>query len=576
MTPSALEQTKPSHRAADKKTASDVDLAVDINHPYRPSGQQSDLSCCGRLPALLTAFLFRCLIRTKRKKVVERSSPSPASISQTPERQLHEALLQLRSPAMSVDAMEIDSPAARASASPERERKRKHKHKDHHTPSKKRKHDNDDNAAAVVDSSLIATEASQEKTKNKKEKSKDKKDKKEHKTAQIQEAGDADSPFKLITATLYLPLSPISISQTHALASLLAEHLSPLLLTYYPPFKGVILAYDNASISSTPPTPASVASSSSKDKDTENPKPLTLAMTANEYGVLYVYLTATFLVFRPQRGQTLEGWVNVQSEGFLGAVVYNLFSVGVERRRLPADWKWIPPGEEEKDNNNNNNNNGDNQTGKSPKKKSTTSTVSDADFDPEKEHFTPLDLSNNSDPLVEDPDTEDSMQGHFESVSGHRVRGTIRFRVREVDTIPGAERDRSFLSIEGTMLSPEEEARLVQEERSGVPSSASYSSSSSLSSSSSSSSRRWGDSSSAMSGALAGSSSAAAAVATASSPNQSSSSAQQPAAETKDESGSKSKKEKKEKEKEKAKEKAKDKDKDKSSKSKSKKDKEEK
>jgi hypothetical protein len=29
-----------------------------------------------------------------------------------------------------------------------------------------------------------------------------------------------------------------------------------------------------------------------------------------------------------------------------GAVVFNLFSVGVERKRLPSNWKWVPPGEE--------------------------------------------------------------------------------------------------------------------------------------------------------------------------------------------------------------------------------------
>ncbi|KAL2009335.1 hypothetical protein VTN00DRAFT_7529 [Thermoascus crustaceus] len=415
---------------------------------------------------------------------------------------------------MSVDAMEIDSPAVRVSDSSERERKRKHKQKDH-TPSKKRKHD-DDNAAAA-DSNLIAKEeemSQEKKSKKSKDKKKEKKDKVKATTETTEKVSDSDSPFKLITSTLYLPLSPISISPTHALASLLAEHLSPLLLTYYPPFKGVILAYSDASISSKPPTASSVAS-----KDTESPQQLTLATTAGEYGVLYVYLTATFLVFRPQRGQILEGWVNVQSEGFLGAVVYNLFSVGVERRRLPADWKWIPPGEEEKD-----------LESQTPKKKRFAASP-DEDFDPEKEHFTPLDLATTNNALEDE--AEDAVQGYFESASGHRVRGTVRFRVRDVDIIPGAERDRAFLSIEGTMLPPEEEMRLVQEERSGV--------------SSSTSSRRGGDSTT-MTGALAGSSSAA-----------SSSSNPSGSQEIKEESSSKSKKEKKEK------------DKDKSSKSKSKK-----
>lgn len=346
---------------------------------------------------------------------------------------------------MSVDAMDIDSDHAPASV--EHERKRKHKNKDHASPAKKRKHHTADAA------DLISTEASPKKEKKSKDKKKEK----------LPEAPvSSDSPFNLVTSTLYLPLSPISISPTHALASLLAEHLSPLLLTYYPPLKGIILAYSNASISSRPPAPGTTP-----DKDSDNPQPLTLAMTANEYGVLYVYLTATFLVFRPQRDQILEGWVNVQSEGFLGAVVYNLFSVGIERRRLPADWKWIPPGEED-----------DSTDAEGSKKKSEAISASNSEdeqdsFDPAKEHFSPVRLP----PGVEtqdkeqDIDAEDSAAtGYFQSASGHRVRGTIRFRVRDIDVIPGAERDRGFISIEGTMLSPEEEEKLVAEERKGITS----------------------------------------------------------------------------------------------------------
>jgi DNA-directed RNA polymerase I subunit RPA43 len=389
---------------------------------------------------------------------------------------------------MAVDAMDIDSsPAPAAVAEPER--KRKHKHKDQ-SSKKKRKHESDSN--------LIADETTVHETTSKKSsKSKGKSKQKPSETSDT-----PDSPYVLTTATLYLPLSPISISPTHALASLLAEHLSPLLLTYYPPLQGVILAYSNASISSEPP----IASSPSSDPH-DNPQPLTLAKTADEYGVLYVYLTATFLVFRPQRGQILEGWVNVQSEGFLGAVVLNLFSVGIERKRLPSNWKWVPPGEEE---------DGASNTGQKPKKKVFSSTEDDDDsepsslFDPEKEHFKPIALASDANPFSETmelsngsgvaEDDDSAAEGYFQSVSGHRVRGTVKFRVVDIDVIPGSDRERGFLSIEGTMLSPEEEARVVEDERNG-----NYSSSSMT--------PRpppggW-EPSSTMSGALAGSSSAA-------------------------------------------------------------------
>ncbi|KAL4945944.1 hypothetical protein BDV06DRAFT_174480 [Aspergillus oleicola] len=378
---------------------------------------------------------------------------------------------------MVIDAMEIDSnPVSAGQAESEKERKRKHKHKDESSSSKKkRKHEKD--------GSDKKDKKEKKEKKDKSSKSKDKSSKsdptttpKKARPSSATTSSVPDSPYSLTTATLYLPLSPISISPTHALASLLAEHLSPLLLTYYPPFQGIILAYSNASISSEPPSSQSTTSTS------PNPQPLTLAATAGEYGVMYVYLTATFLVFRPQRGQTLEGWVNVQSEGFLGAVVLNLFSVGIERKRLSPSWKWIPPGEED-------------ESGESQPATAPTSEDEDDEtkppFDPEKEHFNPVPLVSESNPFSFDIDTNvnqtgdqdstnpeitqnqdadadaDHLEGHFQSVSGHKVSGTIKFRVVDVDVIPGTERDRGFLSIEGTMLSPDDEARVLEDERNG-------------------------------------------------------------------------------------------------------------
>ncbi|KAL4869680.1 hypothetical protein BDV12DRAFT_167475 [Aspergillus spectabilis] len=364
---------------------------------------------------------------------------------------------------MSIDAMDIDSTLASAGlADSGKERKRKHKHKDEASPSKKkRKHEKSDDA--------------DKKSKKKEKKDKASKSKEKSKSDSTQQTTPVpDSPYSLTTATLYLPLSPISISPTHALASLLTEHLSPLLLTYYPPLQGIILAYSNASISSEPSTSPSATSTPDP-----SPQPLTLAATAGEYGVMYVYLTATFLVFRPQRGQTLEGSVNVQSEGFLGAVVLNLFSVGIERKRLPPSWKWIPPGSED-------------ENEPTPTTNPSTPTSSDDDsspgetFDSEKEHFNPVPLPPDSNPFfpsydqdtetLENPETdtninqdsEENIEGHFQSTSGHRVRGTIKFRVVDIDIIPGSERDRGFLSIEGTMLSPEDEERTLEDERNGV------------------------------------------------------------------------------------------------------------
>lgn len=357
---------------------------------------------------------------------------------------------------MAIEAMEVDSPISAATppvVTELPERKRKQKSQDP-ASKKKRKHESGDKSSKSKDKSKTKGKGSGKTTT----------------TTTV-----PDSPYSLTTATLYLPLSPISISPTHALASLLAEHLSPLLLTYYPPLKGIVLAYSNASISTTPPAVSSSSASS-------NPQPLTLAVSSHEYGVLYVYLTATFLVFRPQKGQILEGWVNVQSEGFLGAVVLNLFSVGIERKRLPADWKWVPPGEEQ----DNASNSG--STAAKTEDEESDAASSDQDpskFDPEKEHFKPVSLASDANPLSETLNggaqqgsdvavaaEEDATDGYFQSLSGHRVRGIVRFRVLDIDVIPGTDRERGFMSIEGSMLSPEEEEKVLEDERNGILSTA--------------------------------------------------------------------------------------------------------
>jgi DNA-directed RNA polymerase I subunit RPA43 len=389
-------------------------------------------------------------------------------------------------------------------ASPER--KRKHKDRDQHS-SKKRKHNENlieespsikrkekhrkhkhgkDEAGLieiVAPSPQLQDEPAQSKKKKKKEKKRDKASKPQdrvERSASIEklpaeasstrkplskptgsqlaslsaETNGSSSPFHLVTTSLYLPLSPISISATHALPSLLSEHISPLLLTYYPPVRGIILAYSNASLSSTPPTIASRSSQDSSNSSA-NPQPLTPALTAGEYGVLFVYLKITFLVFRPERSQTFEGWINVQSESFLGAVVYNLFSVGIERRRLPADWKWIAPGQ--------------GQPQQEEQQQGQDTGDDDSSVDSDKENFRPLPASASSGGLLQPDvpvDEDDELaSGYFQTASGKRVQGTVRFRLRDLDVIPGSEKDKGFISLEGTMLSPEEEQKLVESEK---------------------------------------------------------------------------------------------------------------
>ncbi|SMQ49730.1 unnamed protein product [Zymoseptoria tritici ST99CH_1A5] len=135
------------------------------------------------------------------------------------------------------------------------------------------------------------------------------------------------SPFTTLTASLYVSLSPCA--NAFPLEGLCAEHLSPHLMTYHSSFNGVVLSYSNPRISSSP-----------EDHRPQAKTEKVLARSIDEYAVTFLWLTADFLVFRPERGSLLDGFVNLQSESMLGLLCYNYFNVAIAREGLPEGWNW--------------------------------------------------------------------------------------------------------------------------------------------------------------------------------------------------------------------------------------------
>ncbi|TAQ90876.1 hypothetical protein B7494_g804 [Chlorociboria aeruginascens] len=207
------------------------------------------------------------------------------------------------------------------------------------------------------------------------------------------------SPFHIQTASLYFPLAPIS--QKFPLEGLCAEHISPLILTYYPPFNGVVLSYTNPRFS---------------EKPFGHGENNVLLQNIDEYAASWAWVTAEFLMFKPENGAWLEGFINLQNEGHIGLVCWNLFNASIERKRLPSDWKWVGVESEENE---------------------------DVDGDGE-------------------PYAEGGI-GYFEDGDGNRIEGTVKFRVKEIET--SHDRERGFLSIEGTMLDEESEKQLKKGEK---------------------------------------------------------------------------------------------------------------
>ena len=245
-----------------------------------------------------------------------------------------------------------------------------------------------------------------------------------HEASRVQQSSTdeapLDSPFHYQTLSLYVALSPIALSQP--LEGICAEHLSPLILSYYPPLKGVILSYSDPRLSEGP---------SGKTSDVRP-----LAKSIDEYAVSFIWVTADFLVFRPQKNEWISGWVNLQNEGHIGLVCWNLFNASIDSRQLPRDWKWVDGG----------------SSSTSKRKLDGKARPSHGDQQSQ-EHMETI-----------HNDEVDYEEGYFEDGKGKKVEGELRFRVRDIESSASSERERRFLTIEGSILTTAEEKALEEQE----------------------------------------------------------------------------------------------------------------
>ncbi|PVV04985.1 hypothetical protein BB560_000494 [Smittium megazygosporum] len=107
------------------------------------------------------------------------------------------------------------------------------------------------------------------------------------------------------------------------------ETLNGMLLKFVPQLHGVVLTYSNVEF-------------------------------VSQYGrILYDYpqvqfkTSAEFLIWRPKRGLTLEGMINIQSPGHIGILLYDTFNVTIPKANIPSGlYEWVEfetPGIEQED-----------------------------------------------------------------------------------------------------------------------------------------------------------------------------------------------------------------------------------
>ncbi|EXJ70678.1 uncharacterized protein A1O5_05668 [Cladophialophora psammophila CBS 110553] len=260
---------------------------------------------------------------------------------------------------------------------------------------------------------------------------------------------ESEDPCSFYSTRLSLYLSIPAVSLEASSSSVLAVHLAPLLLTYFPPAQGIVLGFSDPVLSAKPDSDINLPLLPPQNGEME-PQAEVLAVTADELGVCWVWLTATFLVFRPERGDELYGWTNVTSEGFVGLVSYNYFQTAIGKARIPAEWKWNGPSRE--------------QVQKNRKKGRKGRLRDEKGLDDGEEHST-LETATTT---VETPSSQALLAeggGYFADASGTKITSTLKFRVANTEIVPAHDRHKWSLQIDGTLLDDEAERKVLEEER---------------------------------------------------------------------------------------------------------------
>jgi DNA-directed RNA polymerase I subunit RPA43 len=226
----------------------------------------------------------------------------------------------------------------------------------------------------------------------------------------------ADSDYPLLhleRISQYVSLSPAALSTP--LPALCASVFSPLLLSYFPPARGIVLAYEDVALSDAPPA-------SSRKSSSKQPTPVAqdgeiMLRHIDEYSAPFLWATATFLVWRPRTGAWIDGRITHQSKTHITLSHLNIFPVSILREHLPADWTW---------------------SGSSADSTAATKGARVAD----------------------EVGEWHNAEGETIGLTAEGETATLHFRVRDFDgRVDGKGRGKGFLRLEGSLLSEEEEKR---------------------------------------------------------------------------------------------------------------------
>lgn len=134
--------------------------------------------------------------------------------------------------------------------------------------------------------------------------------------------------FHTVSTSLYVSLAPCHIA--NPINGIKAQHLDPLIMTYFNKAKGVVLSYSNIKLSE------DNISTDSQDQT------ISIAKISNSSPFTFLWVTVDLLIWRPQLGDVLEGYIYMQTASHIGLLLHDTFNASIKKYNMPNDWSFIP------------------------------------------------------------------------------------------------------------------------------------------------------------------------------------------------------------------------------------------
>lgn len=132
--------------------------------------------------------------------------------------------------------------------------------------------------------------------------------------------------YKTVSTTLYVSLAPVHLQ--NPISGIKQQHLDPLIMTYFPKGKGVVVAYSNIKF----------LEDNNDENEDDDESSHRLAKIDGSSPFTFMWISVDFLCWCPQVGDVLEGDVYMQTPSHIGLLINDTFNASIKKYNIPTSW----------------------------------------------------------------------------------------------------------------------------------------------------------------------------------------------------------------------------------------------